>query len=561
MTEQTKSCLQILEHVLKTFETLTESSIKFGFSRDYVARQLKKLKNSKTKELRKEYAELLYLYEQYQKSRPKILAKLKPITKKSAQKNADSLIDVLKNSIKQKPLTEKEIADVEYDASNDEDYDDRSKGIAVRDDDNKIKEYHYKILIRNQEDLEGFFSREEMDKVYRLYSNLDGANLLTRAVSREFSHLTFRDFKRILRAFNITKQSMPVAPHIIEESSEEEVMNLIYRNKENNILKKLEKDRERLTEKSLIDTQKELLTLRANDDLIEKIVAKYVPNSIFQKEKSGKVISAAKKQKIGKPIIAIFGDMHFGKKFDRPVFGRGYNKDIARERMVQISEHIIEEYKIKNSSEIFLICGGDIVESIMEGGMHPGHLEEMDLFKEEQIFAAVDGIKEMILNIDKNVSCNINVNIIGGNHGRIGTDRNDDKSRTAEKIISHILKRELESNKIKFNIPKNNLIKLVTGKLCVFVQHGDDMLAKRTTNELATLYNEPGHYFISIVNHWHKMSVEEGTNYMKCIMPPVCSTDRFILESIGSNTLPGFIMGSEPDSDCYGFDYKKITLY
>lgn len=86
MTEQTKSCLQILEHVLKTFETLTESSIKFGFSRDYVARQLKKLKSSKTKNSREEYAELLSLYEQYQKSRPKILAKLKPITKKSAKK-------------------------------------------------------------------------------------------------------------------------------------------------------------------------------------------------------------------------------------------------------------------------------------------------------------------------------------------------------------------------------------------------------------------------------------------------------------------------------------------
>lgn len=471
------------------------------------------------------------------------------------------MIDVLKDSIRKEPLTDEEIADVKYDATADDDYDERSVGTVIRDENKKIKEYYYKILIRDEQPLEGYFSREEMDKVYRLYSNLDGANLLTRAVSREFSHLTFRDFKRILRAFNITKQSMPVAPHIVDENSDEAVMDLIHRNKENNILKKLEKERERLTEKSLIETQKAYLKLKADDDMIENIVSKYVPNSIFQKEKSGKIIPTNKKQKLGKPIIAIFGDMHFGKKFDRPVFGRGYNKDIARERMVQISEHIIEEYKIKNSSEIFLICGGDIIESIMEGGMHPGHLEEMDLFKEEQIFAAVDGIKEMILNIDKNVSCNINVNIIGGNHGRIGTDRNDDKSRTAEKIISHILKRELESNKIKFNIPKNNLIKLVTGKLCVFVQHGDDMLAKRTTNELATLYNEPGHYFISIVNHWHKMSVEEGTNYMKCIMPPVCSTDRFILESIGSNTLPGFIMGSEPDSDCYGFDYKKITLY
>ena len=101
-----------------------------------------------------------------------------------------------------------EKSDIEYDAYEDENYDSRSLGESIRDDNeiiilrdgnkiNKISNYHYKILVKNQPPLEGFFSREEMNLVYRLYSRLEGAGLTQRTVSRYFKDLTFRDFKRI----------------------------------------------------------------------------------------------------------------------------------------------------------------------------------------------------------------------------------------------------------------------------------------------------------------------------------------------------------------------------
>ena len=86
-----------------------------------------------------------------------------------------------------------------------------------------------------------------MDLIYRLYS-AEGSNLQQRTVSRYFPNFTFQNFKRILRAFNITKASSPMAPHLLEEKSTEELVNLTIQGKENDYLRKLEQDRTKLTE-------------------------------------------------------------------------------------------------------------------------------------------------------------------------------------------------------------------------------------------------------------------------------------------------------------------------
>jgi predicted phosphodiesterase len=401
-----------------------------------------------------------------------------------------------------------------------------------------------------------------MDRVYRLYSNIEGAGLTIRTVSREFKNLTFRDFKRIIRVFNITKSSVPVAPHIIEENSTDEVANLILRNKENNILKALENDRSRFFERSLVGAYKTISDLKSNEVWIEDVVKKYIDKPETPSTNKRIKLQKDKKQNkdLGSPAFIMFSDIHFGKSFDRTTYGRGSSKEILHERIMQIADYTIEDYKQRNPSEIILISGGDVIETAMSDGMHPGHLYEMDLFMEEQIFFACDSIKEMILKIKENTSCPISINFCSGNHERVAMLRTEDKNRTAGKIISHILKRELESQNIKFNIPSNNLIKIISGNLCMFVQHGDTSLHKKRPTELINLYGERGKYNVLLKGHWHQLKAEEGTNYLSIALPSVCSTDAFVMEELGNNALPGFIIGHESSSGI-GFDYKKITLY
>ena len=267
-----------------------------------------------------------------------------------------------------------------------------------------------------------------------------------------------------------------------------------------------------------------------------------------------------KSSKFSKPSFIIFSDVHFGKIFETPIYGRGTNKEILHERIMQIADYAIQDYKQRNPSEIFLIFGGDFIEAVSEEGLRPGHHFEMDLYMENQIFFACDSLKAMINKIVEETQCPISVNLISANHDRIGQTRTDDKSRTAGKIISHIIKREVSTDKVKVNIPANNLVKIVNGNICMFLQHGDTSLSKKSASELMNLYGERGKYSVFLQGHWHKLKTEEGTNFVSITMPSVCSTDSFIMNELGSNCLPGFIIGHESEN-AYGFDFKKITLY
>lgn len=477
-------------------------------------------------------------------------------------------------------LTRQEQEMLEYNAETDDKYEERSVGETVRSneistDSNgnsiyKITGYKYKIFIRDERPLSGEFSREEMDKMYRLYSNMDGAGLTLRAVSREFPLFNYRDFKRILRAFNITKASLAVAPHILEEYSEDQIVELVRRNKENTILKKLDLSREKYYEKKYFDSKKEIGGIKSNSDWVEQTIDSYfnrknplLPQPIVISSKNIKQPKGKKQEenKTDKPLFCIFGDIHFGKKFDNTIFGRGYNKDIAHERMMEIASQTIQEAIKMNTKEIVAICLGDLIECAMEDGMHPGHSLEMDLFQEDQIFFATDSLIAMFKEMLSKTDCKITFCSIHGNHDRIGVGRDEDKSRTAGKVITGMVKRLMANEeRMEVIMPKNNLLKMRKNNICIFAQHGDSSLNKRKPSELINLFGEgTSCYHLLLKGHWHSLKVDEGTNFLTITAPSVASADKYILEELGHNNLPGFILGSEPD--CYGFDYKKITLY
>ena len=141
------------------------------------------------------------------------------------------------------------------------DNDDKSKVTITRDDDGKIISYNYQIFKRNKPALVGSLSREEMNLIYRLYSYY-GDSLTQRTISRHFTELSLIDFKRVLRAFNITKACGPFAPHMYEEHTEEELRDIQLREKENSFLRKAEEDHIKNNEKLLKKYAQENIDLR-----------------------------------------------------------------------------------------------------------------------------------------------------------------------------------------------------------------------------------------------------------------------------------------------------------
>jgi len=280
-------------------------------------------------------------------------------------------------------LTEEEKMEVEYDAYDDDNYDDRSSSEIIRDEDEiiiideatgtknkKITGYSYRILIKGEQPLVGELSRDEMDMVYRLYSNLDGAGLTQRAVSRHFRHLTFRDFKRILRAFNITKQSIPVAPHVIEENNEAKVTDIVFRNKENNILKKLEDDRGKQTEKILKETQKELIRLQAEKSNL-KAMFEGISLDDIEPLKIKKVSLEGEKR----AIVVYLSDQHVGAHTkEDSIYSNKYDEVEFERRMQKTFDKILESYMTFGRFDKIIICNvGDSLDGFDGKTTRGGH--------------------------------------------------------------------------------------------------------------------------------------------------------------------------------------------
>lgn len=153
------------------------------------------------------------------------------------------------------------------------DTDDRSETSYIRDGEGKISYYQYQIFRRNKTPLCGKLTREEMNTIYRLYSYY-GDSLTQRVISRHFIELSLVDFKRILRAFNITKASAPFAPHMFEEFSEEELREIQLREKENSFLRKAEEDQIKNNEKLLKKYAQENLELKKQIKMISGFTIK-----------------------------------------------------------------------------------------------------------------------------------------------------------------------------------------------------------------------------------------------------------------------------------------------
>lgn len=248
-----------------------------------------------------------------------------------------------------------------YDASLEAEMEERNKVEIIRDNSQsiqigdkllgKINSYKFTILIRDKASLEGELSREEMDLVYRLYST-EGSNLTQRTVSRYFPNFTFQDFKRILRAFNVTKASSPFAPHVLEEKSTDELIQLTFQSKENDYLRKLEQDRNKLNETKLKEVLKENYELKQNirsgKHLIESL------------ELTNEKYEIVKNKNNKNTVLIYLSDMHIGAyNSNEGVYENPYDEQEVVKRLNKVFNRISN---IKEIDQLVIFNLGDAID-------------------------------------------------------------------------------------------------------------------------------------------------------------------------------------------------------
>lgn len=208
----------------------------------------------------------------------------------------------------------------------------------IRDDEKKITLYSYKIFIREKETLEGTFTRDEMNQIYQMYSSY-GANLTQRDLSRQFPQFSLVDFKRILRAFNITKGSAQFAPHMIEEYTEEELIDIALRVKENNILKRLEQDIVRRNEKLVKDLTAENHALKSGTESLNELFKDFFGKDLDIPSFKPNVLQTGEKV-----LMIHLADLHIGAKVsEHSMFGNQYGYDVIKGRLTSLVDNLPED--------------------------------------------------------------------------------------------------------------------------------------------------------------------------------------------------------------------------
>lgn len=150
------------------------------------------------------------------------------------------------------------VIDVE---DSEDEYEGRVTGESVRDCNGRIKEYRYKILVRDKDPIEGTLTPNQMQTLYFQYSN-EGAKLSARKVLESFPQFNINELKKVLRAFNITKDCKPFAPHFVESHTNEELTELLLQYSVDRAAKNANKDEIKYKNSIINDQAKEIDKLK-----------------------------------------------------------------------------------------------------------------------------------------------------------------------------------------------------------------------------------------------------------------------------------------------------------
>ena len=272
-------------------------------------------------------------------------------------------------------MSDKEII---HDATIEESFDNRQRGEEIRDVSGKITGYKFTICVRDEKPFEGHLSRDEMNTIYKLYSS-EGSGLQQRTISREFGDIyTFGQFKKILRAFNITKASAPFAPHIIEERSVEDLIKLNFQSKENDILKKLDQGRSKEYENKYKELVKEHYDLKHKltdlKEFFSEVEFKIIPVNFIPLV-----------PKNNNTIIIYLSDMHIGAEVSNySIYENNFNLAVAEERITAITFKIFEICELMNITNIIICNVGDSLDGYNGQTTRGGHTLPQNMNNKDQ---------------------------------------------------------------------------------------------------------------------------------------------------------------------------------
>ena len=281
--------------------------------------------------------------------------------------------------------------------------DDRAITNVERDEDGNIQYYTFEIFKKDRPALVGKLDRKEMETIFNLYSTY-GANLTQKIVSRNFPEYSYVDFKRILRAFNIYKYDC-FPQHLVEELSEEELLERYNRQKESNVLKRVEKDQLSEANKLINKLAKENLELKANTGEFH-----------FVEDVEIKPYRITEKYDTHKDLVLHLSDTHVGAKcISGSLYENNWNEEELERRLDRIIDLVGENFGTLNTIVINML--GDYLDGMDNQTARRDHFMPQNMDNREQFNVFIRQMLSFIGQLSHYCSKIIIYAVPEGNHG------------------------------------------------------------------------------------------------------------------------------------------------
>lgn len=288
----------------------------------------------------------------------------------------------------------------------------KSEYVINRDEDGRIKNYSFTIYRKNDIPLIGILTRDELQLIYRLYTNY-GSKLTQKEVTRFFPEYSLEDMKKILNTFNIYKSSSPFPQHMLEEYSNEELVQIQLRAKEQDLLKTIDAEQFRTLNSQVNQLTKQLIESNNSKELIDSVIKTYLdkddPISLSDQLPKFKVVD-------GKHLILYLADLHTGAKVSPfSLYENQYNVNVIEKRLGNIVEYI-NNYLTFDTATVVLL--GDMLDGMDNSTARRDVKLPQNLDNYEQLEAFLEVMTTFLLNLrkitpDNNLSL---YSVCDGNH-------------------------------------------------------------------------------------------------------------------------------------------------
>lgn len=340
------------------------------------------------------------------------------------------LYNTYKDMFNNKPVNNfKRVIKEESDQTLEEKYDKRSSYDVVRNNNGRIEKYVFRILVRDEPDFVGELSREQMETIFANYPYVT-----QKTCSSFFPYLTFPQFKKIVRCFNITKDQI-FARHLLEEKGEEELAALALKHKEHSAYKKFQELKPVFLEKELHDVKLKLHKLQTEKDSFDILLKDYIEANV---EKLTPIIRSNTDLKFlldqsEKALVVYLSDMHIGAMNKEVQYSGEYNKEVYLERLNTILNNVKEEYGIHKFEKIYVVGLGDQIDGFNSETTRGGHLLPQNMTNREQFTTYLNSMIDFFEELTNIFPNEIEfVHVAESNHG-------GDFEHGANKALEHIL--------------------------------------------------------------------------------------------------------------------------